>query len=206
MITNNKNNNAVNEMQYVVLDQLVPQEHLVRKIDKVIDFEFIREKVSHLYSDTTGRPSIDPVVLFKIVFIQFMFGIKSMRQTIKEIEVNMAYRWFLKIGITDEVPHFSTFGKNYKRRFEGSRIFEEIFDGILKQIADNGLIKEETIFVDSTHIKASANKKKYTKVEVDIQAKHYQEKLEKEINEDRIRHGKTPLCEVKNEQVKKKKK
>lgn len=116
MITNNKNNNAINEMQYVVLDQLVPQERLVRKIDKVIDFEFIRDKVKHLYSDTTGRQSIDPLVLFKIVFIQFMFGIKSMRQTIKEIEVNMAYRWFLKVGITDEVPHFSTFGKNYKIR------------------------------------------------------------------------------------------
>ncbi len=68
-----------------MLEQLVPQEHLVRKIDKVIDFEFIRERVKNLYSDCKGRPSIDPVVLFKIVFIQFLFGIKSMRQTIKEM-------------------------------------------------------------------------------------------------------------------------
>ena len=201
MITNNKNNNAINEMQYVVLDQLVPQEHLVRKIDKVIDFEFIREKVSHLYSDTTGRPSIDPVVLFKIVFIQFMFGIKSMRQTIKEIEVNMAYRWFLKIGITDEVPHFSTFGKNYKRRFEGSRIFEEIFDEILKQIADNGLIKEETIFVDSTHIKAYANKRKVSDITVKETTNKYVQCLNNELNQLREEEGKQPLKEKEIKQI-----
>lgn len=195
MISNNKNIDAVNEMQFVMLEQLVPQEHLVRKIDKVIDFEFIRERVKHLYSDCKGRPSIDPVVLFKIVFIQFLFGIKSMRQTIKEIEVNMAYRWFLKIGITDEVPHFSTFGKNYKRRFEGSRIFEEIFDEILRQVAVNGFIKEETIFVDSTHIKAYANKKKVNEVLVKETTNKYVAKLNKEINQLRIEDGKKTIEE-----------
>ena len=159
MITKN-DNNSLNEMQMVVLDNLVPQEHLVRKIDKVIDFEFIRDAVKDLYCKDNGRPSIDPVVLFKIVFIQFLFGIKSMRQTIKEIEVNVAYRWFLKIGLLDSVPHYSTFAKNYERRFKESKIFEEIFDNILNQVIENGLLQEETIFVDSTHIKAYANKRK----------------------------------------------
>ena len=74
---------------------------------------------------------MDPVMLIKIPFIQYLYGIKSMRQTMKEIEVNVAYRWFLGLDMLDPVPHFSTFGKNYKRRFENSRIFEEIFDEIL---------------------------------------------------------------------------
>lgn len=200
MITNNKNN-TINEMQYVVLEDLVPQDHLIRKIDKAIDFEFIREKVKHLYSDTKGRPSIDPVVLFKIVFIQFMFGIKSMRQTIKEIEVNMAYRWFLRIGITEEVPHFSTFGKNYKRRFENSRIFEEIFDEILSKIAKAGLIKEETIFVDSTHIKAYANKRRIEEYKVKETTNKYVAALNKELNDIREQEGKEPIKEEEKKKI-----
>ncbi|HOW38546.1 MAG TPA: transposase, partial [Bacillota bacterium] len=93
-----------NEMQVIDMESMIPEDHLVRKIDAVIDFEFIREMVKDLYSEDNGRPSIDPVVLIKIVFVQFLFGIRSMRQTIKEIEVNVAYRWFLGLGVTDPVP------------------------------------------------------------------------------------------------------
>lgn len=199
MITKN-DNNSLNEMQMVVLDNLVPQEHLVRKIDKVIDFEFIRDAVKDLYCKDNGRPSIDPVVLFKIVFIQFLFGIKSMRQTIKEIEVNVAYRWFLKIGLLDSVPHYSTFAKNYERRFKESKIFEEIFDNILNQVIENGLLKEETIFVDSTHIKAYANKRKVEEKYVKETVNKYTEKLNNEINNIRISEGHS---EIKINEVKK---
>ncbi len=87
-------------MQFIDMEMLVLKEHLVRKIVKTIDFEFIREKVKHLYSEDVGKPSIDPVVLFKMVIIQYVFGIKSMRQTVKEIEVNIAYRWFLGLDFT----------------------------------------------------------------------------------------------------------
>lgn len=83
---------------------------LVRKLETAIDFSFIYPLVEGLYSKL-GRPSIDPVVLFKMTFIQYVFGIRSMRQTIKEIETNVAYRWFLGFGFYTEVPHFSTFGK-----------------------------------------------------------------------------------------------
>ena len=102
----------------VSIEQLVPQDHILRKIDAAIDFDFIYDLVEERYCPDNGRPSIDPVVLIKIAVIQYMFGIKSMRQTIKEIEVNIAYRWFLGLDFYDKVPHFSTFGKNYKRRFE----------------------------------------------------------------------------------------
>lgn len=122
--------------------------------------------------------SIDPVVLIKIAIIQFMFGIKSMRQTIKEIEVNVAYRWFLGLGFNDKVPHFSTFGKNYKRRFEGTDLFEQIFMEILMQCMKCDVINTDTIFVDATHVKAAANRKKSKKILVAKKsARFYDEQL-----------------------------
>ncbi len=114
-----------------------------------------------MYSSERGRPSIDPVVLIKMAFIQYTFGIRSMRQTIAEIETNMAYRWFLGFGFYDKVPHFSTFGKNYERRFKDTDLFEQIFYRILKQASEKKLISSEHVFIDSTHVKASANKRKF---------------------------------------------
>lgn len=96
-----------NYFEFVSIEELVPKDHLVRKVDKAIDFDFIYQHVESLYS-TLGRPSIDPVFLFKTVFIQYLFGIKSMCQTIKEIETNVAYRRFLGYKLSERVPHSST--------------------------------------------------------------------------------------------------
>lgn len=85
-----------------------------------------------------------------------------MRQTIKEIEVNVAYRWFLGLDLMDKVPHFSTFGKNYSRRFKGTDIFEQIFSRILEECFRYGLVNPKEVFVDATHVKACANSKKVT--------------------------------------------
>jgi len=115
MMTKNQSNER-EQLEMLTIDPLVPNDHLVRKLEAAIDFSFMYPLVEHLYS-TNGRPPIDPVVLFKMAFIQYVFGIRSMRQTIKEIETNMAYRWFLGFGFHTEVPHFSTFGKNYVHRF-----------------------------------------------------------------------------------------
>ncbi|MCM2981064.1 transposase, partial [Niallia circulans] len=159
MMTRN-NNSERDQLEVIAIDQLVPQDHLVRKIESAIDFSFIYPLVEKLYS-TLGRPSIDPVVLIKMTFIQYVFGIRSMRQTIKEIETNVAYRWFLGFGFYTEVPHFSTFGKNYERRFKETDLFEQIFYRILKEITDKGLLSADHVFIDSTHVKASANKRKF---------------------------------------------
>ena len=122
-----ENEKVRKQMQIVCIDDLVPQDHLLRVIEKAIDWTFIYDLVRDRYSEETGRPSIDPVTLIKIPLIQYLYGIKSMRQTIKEIEVNMAYRWFLGLELYDPVPHFSTFGKNYTRRFKDTDLFEQIF-------------------------------------------------------------------------------
>jgi transposase len=181
------------EAQVVSIDDLVPTDHLVRKIARVIDFSFINDQVRHLYSEDQGRPSIPPIVLFKMVFIQFIFGIRSMRKTVQEIQVNAAYRWFLGFGLMQPVPHYSTFSKNYERRFKGSDIFETIFHRILKQIVDRGLINEEVLFVDSTHMKAYANKRKSRNEVVQEATNRYMKQLQIELNELREEEGKKQI-------------
>jgi len=181
------------QIEMIALDQLVPADHLVRKIDAAIDFSFIYSLVQDMYSSERGRPSIDPVVLIKMAFIQYTFGIRSMRKTIEEIETNLAYRWFLGFGFYDKVPHFSTFGKNYERRFKDTDLFEQIFYRILKEAADKKLISSEHVFIDSTHVKASANKHKFEKKVVRKETKVYQARLQDEINADREAHGKKPF-------------
>ena len=95
-----KSRSQQRQIQFLCLEDLVPENHIVREIDQAIDFSFIYEEVNGLYSELDwGKPGIDPVCLFKIVFLQYLFGIRSMRQTIKEIEVNMAYRWFIGYNI-----------------------------------------------------------------------------------------------------------
>jgi transposase len=190
-------------MEFSSVDQLVPSNHLLRKVGAALNFDFIYSEVKDLYSEEIGRPSIDPVILIKIIMIQYLFGITSMRQTIKEIEVNIAYRWFLGYGLNDEIPHFSTFSENYVRRFQGTDLFEKIFRRILETAEANGLIHPEQVYIDATHIKANANKKKFTKVEIEIQARKYKDELETEINQDRTEHGKKPLREESEDSKKK---
>lgn len=191
MMTKNQINER-NQLEMLTIEQLVPENHLVRKLDRAIDFSFIYPLVENLYSPY-GRPSIDPVVLFKMTMIQYVFGIRSMRQTIKEIETNVAYRWFLGFGFHTEVPHFSTFGKNYERRFVNTDVFEQIFYRILKEVIDAGLLSADHVFIDSTHVKASANKRKFDKKLVRKETRAYEEKLQEELNLDREKNGKKPF-------------
>lgn len=177
----------------VKLDDLVPEDHLVRKLNSSIDFSFIYDVVKDLYSPSHGHPSIDPVMLFKIYLIRYVFGICSMRETVEQIRTNVAYRWFLGLSLHDPVPHHSTPSKNYARRFAGTDVFHQIFSRILKEAFQHGVVDQNVVYVDSTHVKASANKKKFMIEMAEVEAKAYQQELEKEIERDRIAHGKSPL-------------
>ncbi len=188
-----ENEKVRKQMQIVCIDDLVPQDHLLRIIDKAIDWKFIYELVEDKYSPDMGRPSLDPVTLIKIPLIQYLYGIKSMRQTIKEIEVNMAYRWFLGLELYDDVPHFTTFGKNYTRRFKDTDLFEQIFQHILEECYRFRLVDPSEIFVDATHVKARANNKKMQKRIAHEETLFYEQMLRKEIDSDREAHGKKPL-------------
>ena len=193
-----KDRNALKQIEFVCIENLVPQNHLLRAVEESIDFSFIYDEVKELYSQTQGRPSVDPVVLIKLLMLQALFGIRSMRQTVAEAEVNLAYRWFLGYGFGEEIPHFSTFGKNYVRRFQESDLFEKIFERVLTEAIQCGFVKADAVFIDATHVKASANKHKYQ-----MMAKHRVHKIKRdlllEINEDRIAHGKKPFTGEEND-------
>ena len=193
-------------LEMVSLETLVPEDHLLRKINSTIEFDFIRDKVAHLYCADNGRPALDPVVLFKILFIGYLFGVRSERQLMKEIQVNVAYRWFLDFNLTDKIPDASTLSQNRRRRFNESSIYQEIFDKIVEQAMKKGLVGGKVLYTDSTHLKASANKNKHILKEVEQTPKDYLSSLEEDINKDRTLHGKKPLKAVeKSVEVKQKK-
>ena len=178
--------------EIVDTESLVPEEHLLRKIDAAVDFNKIYEFVEPLYCEDNGRPSVDPVVLFKMVLIQHLYGIPSLRRTAEEVSLNIACRWFLGYRIQEETPHFSTVSYNFKHRFTTETV-NQIFDWVLENIAEAGYLSPGAVFIDGTHIKANANSKKVVKQQVPVAAKRYAEELMKEVNEDREAHGKKPF-------------
>lgn len=178
-----------NQLEFISLEQLVPEEHFLRKVEAVVDFDFIHDLTKDLYSHTSGRHCIDTVTLFKIIFLSFLTGKNSIRATLEDAKVNMAYRWFLNIPITGTIPNYSTFAKNYERRYEKSKVFNQIFDTILNSLIDNNLIDPSIIFVDGTHIKANANKKKYMKKIVNIEFTKFEKEIQKEIRKERKEIG-----------------
>lgn len=196
-----------NRRQYgfYTIDELVPEDHFLRQVDSKVNFDFIYDLVEDTYSPDNGRPSLDPVMLVKIPLIKCFYGIRSMRQTIKDIEVNVAYRWFLGLTLDDKVPHFTTYGKNYSCRFQDKELISEIFSQVLNQVLCAGLIDPSELFVDGTHIKAAANSHKYRKEMVDQQAKFMSDQLEVEIDLDRRKHEKKSLKPAKESEAKEKK-
>lgn len=181
--------NQQDELILMTMEQMVPEDHLLRKIEAAVDLSFINEKTRLLYSQDKGRNCIEPVVLFKIVMLQVLYGIKSMRATIKQCETDASFRWYLGIPFGQSVPHYSTFSQNYLRRYANSPIFEEIFATILKLAMKKKLVSGRDLFTDSTHIRANANSRKYTD-QVEMVVKQRKEALEQEINGIREELGK----------------
>ncbi len=185
---------ARSEAIIVDLEALVPKDHLLRRIEKVMDYEWLYERLNPYYCHTNGRPGTDPVVLIKMVLIQHLFGIPSLRQTHRDIQVNVAYRWFLGYGLLDEIPHFATVSYAFCKRFP-EELAEEIFEHILNKALNNRMVDPSVIFIDGTHIKASANKKKFQKEKVAKTAKIYSQQLREEVNAEREELGKKPIEE-----------
>lgn len=176
--------------EFVRIDDLVPQDHLLRKIDRFIDFSFILDKVRPLYSEDNGRPSIDPVVLFKMIFLGYLYGIRSERRLEQEIQTNIAYRWFLGLNLNDRVPDHSTISWNRRTRFKGTGIFQEIFDEIVLQAIKHRMVGGRVLITDSTHLKANANKRKHVTQEVEVNTRDYIKQLDEAIGKDREENGK----------------
>ena len=189
------------ELEMVTLESLVPADHLLRKIASAIDFDFIRDRVAHLYCADNGRPALDPVMLFKLLFIGYLFGIRSERQLMREVQVNVAYRWFLNLSLTDKVPDHSTISQNRRRRFNGTDVFRKMFDDVVHYAYSHKFIDGTTLYTDSTHLKANANKKKFVREIVCENTKAYLEELDQAVEDDRKAHGKKPLAPKKTPDV-----
>ena len=183
---------ARHEPIIVDLEALVPKDHLLRKIEKVMDYGWLYERLDPYYCHDNGRPGTDPVVLIKMVLIQHLFGIPSLRQTYREIQVNVAYRWFLGYGLLDNIPHFATVSYAFCKRFP-DELTTEIFEHILNKALNNKMLDTSAVFIDGTHIKASANKKKFQKEQVAKAAKVYSGQLRREVNAEREKLGKKPI-------------
>ena len=173
----------------VDLEALVPKDHLLRKIEKVMDYGWLYERLDPYYCHDNGRPGTDPVVLIKMVLIQHLFGIPSLRQTYREIQVNVAYRWFLGYGLLDNIPHFATVSYAFCKRFP-DELTTEIFEHILNKALNNKMLDASAVFIDGTHIKASAN---FQKEQVAKAAKVYSGQLRREVNAERENLGKKPI-------------
>jgi transposase len=139
------------------MEDQVPETHLLRLIEKHISFEFVRERLRSSYSES-GRPSIDPELLLRILLIGYVYGITSERKLVEELRMHLAWRWFTGLGFDQEIPHHSTFSKNRHGRFQESKLFEELFEQIVLQCVEVGLVQGKHLSVDGSFVEANAAK------------------------------------------------
>jgi len=141
------------------LETVVPTDHLLRGIDAVLDLSDLRSHLAPYYSHT-GRPSIDPVLMMRMLIVGYAFGIRSERRLCEEVRLNLAYRWFCQLGLEDAVPDHSTFSKNRHGRFRDSGLFRHVFEGVLARCMKEGLVGGEGFAIDASLIKADANRQR----------------------------------------------
>jgi transposase len=180
-------------LEIVTLEELVPKDHLLRRIDAAVDFSFIHDLTAPLYCADNGRPPLDPTLMFKALFLGYLFGIRSERQLVREIEVNVAYRWFLGLSLREKVFDASTLSQNRRRRYRDESVAQAIFDRIVEQAMDLGLVEGRTLYTDSTHLKASANKNRHDIVAASKSRAAYWAELDAAVEADRAAHGQPPL-------------
>jgi transposase len=141
---------------YFRLEDHIPPDHLLRLIDRYVDFSFVRERLKTFYS-TTGRPSIDPEVLLRLLLVGYLYGITSERRLMEEVRMHLGYRWFTRLGLEEEVPDHSTFSKNRHGRFRQSGVFREVFETMVRRCLEAGLVEGQSLVVDGTMIEADAS-------------------------------------------------
>ena len=141
------------------LGDAVPEDHLVRKIDTALDLSWLRSDLAPHYS-STGRPSIDPELMIRMLIIGYCMGIRSERRLCEEVHLNLAYRWFCRLGLDGAVPDHSTFSKNRHGRFRDSDLLRELFETTVRRCIEEGLVGGEGFAVDASLIRADANKQR----------------------------------------------
>lgn len=141
------------------LEEHVPAKHLLRGIDRYLDLSGLHQHLAPHYSHT-GRPSVDPALLIRMLIVGYCFGIRSERRLCEEVHLNMAYRWFCRLGLEDKVPDHSTFSKNRHGRFRDSDTLRFVFEKVLARCLTEGLVGGEGFAIDASVIKADANRQR----------------------------------------------
>jgi transposase len=139
------------------LEDHIPRDHLLRGVDRFLDLSKFRQHLAPFYSPT-GRPSIDPELMVRMLVLGYCFGIRSERRLCEEVHLNLAYRWFCRLGLEDGVPHHSTFSKNRHGRFRQSEAFRHVFEAVLQRCMTEGLVEGEGFAIDASIIKADASR------------------------------------------------
>ena len=141
------------------LEEVVPDDHLVRQIAAVLDLSWVHAELAPYYSNT-GRPSIDPVLMIRMLMIGYVFAIRSERLLCREVQLNLAYRWFCGLSIEDKIPDHSAFSRARNERFRKSDIFRRVFERVVEACIAAGLVGGEGFAVDASLIVADANKQR----------------------------------------------
>ncbi len=142
---------------YFRLEDQIPESHLLRLIDRHVDLSFVRDRLKNSYS-STGRPSIDPDVLLRLLLVGYLYGITSERRLLEEVRMHLAYRWFTRLGFEQQIPDHSTFSKNRHGRFRQSGVFREVFEEIVRRCIGVGLVEGQKLAVDGTMVEANASR------------------------------------------------
>lgn len=171
------------------LDDVVPEDHFLRRLDKAVNFDFIYKELEPYYCANNGKYSTDPVVIVKSLLIGFLYGIDSERRIEQETMYNVAYRWFLGLGFDERVPDHSTISQLRRRKFNDADLFKKLFTHVLMLCVEAGLVSGKLLVTDSTHIKANASKKSKIKVEVEQEVTEYIARLDAYEAEERKRLG-----------------
>lgn len=149
---------------YFRLEDQIPDDHLLKRLERFLDFGFVRERLRDTYS-AIGRPSIDPEVLLRLLLVGYLYGITSERRLMEEVRMHLAFRWFSRLGFEREIPDHSTFSKNRHGRFRGVGIFVEVFEEIVRRCLEAGLVEGKRLTVDGTLVTANASPQRGTKPE-----------------------------------------
>ena len=155
-------------MIFVDIESLIPETHLLRKIERMVSFDFIYDLLAPYYP-ATGRPSVDPVSMFKMLLIGYLYGIKSERRLVEEVQLNIAYRWFCGFELDDTIPNHSTFSKTRTRKWQQSSLFQKAFYEIVRQCIDSGLIDGEAMAADGSYIPANVSRESWINVETEVE-------------------------------------
>ena len=165
-------------MHMVTIEDLMPQGHFLRKLEAALDLSFVYEETAPLYSKKYGRPAIDPVVIVKYLLVGFLYGIPSERQIEQRIQTDIALRWYLGLDLFDRVPDHSTVSQLRRRKPSFRKVFRRLFEEVVRQCIEKGLVSGRVVGADSTHVRANASRASEELVEVAEEVGVYWERLD----------------------------